>query len=205
MAGTRADAAGGAARSGQAVRRRGERADGVARSRASRRGASGPVAGGPRGGAGAGLAAGAGPDVAAGLTIDLDATVTVAHSEKENAAATWKKTYGLRFRAGRPRPGCPGKAGSNTGADHVSVLDMALAALPPRARPRPGDPACAAVLIRADAAGATHMFAAAVRERGCSFSLGFAIDVQDAVLRVPARAWTRPMTSTASPATARRS
>ncbi|HWM99339.1 MAG TPA: IS1380 family transposase, partial [Streptosporangiaceae bacterium] len=39
-------------------------------------------------------AAGAGPDVAAGLTIDLDATVTVAHSEKENAAATWKKTYG---------------------------------------------------------------------------------------------------------------
>src|SRR5260221_10831410 len=94
-------------------------------------------------------AAGAGPDVAAGLTIDLDATVTVAHSEKENAAATWKKTYGLRFRAGGPRPGRPGNAGSNTAADHVSVLDMALAALPPRARPRPGDPACAAVLIRA--------------------------------------------------------
>ena len=138
-------------------------------------------------------AAGAGPDVAAGLTIDLDATVTVAHSEKENAAATWKKTYGLRFRAGgRPWPGCPGSAGSNTAADHVSVLDMALAALPPRARPRPGDPACAAVLISADAAGATHLFAAAVRERRCSFSLGFAIDeqVQDAVLRVPARAWT---------------
>ena len=68
-------------------------------------------------------AAGAGPDVAAGLTIDLDATVTVAHSEKENAAATWKKTYGLRFRAGRPWPGWPGNAGSNTAADHVSVLD----------------------------------------------------------------------------------
>src|SRR5260221_2551291 len=123
-------------------------------------------------------AAGAGPDVAAGLTIDLDATVTVAHSEKENAAATWKKTYGLRFRAGGPRPGRPGNAGSNTAADHVSVLDMALAALPPRARPRPGDPACAAVLIRADAAGATHLFAAAVRGRRCSFSLGFAIDEQ---------------------------
>jgi hypothetical protein len=40
-------------------------------------------------------AAGAGPDVAAGLTIDLDATITIAHSEKENAAATWKRTYGL--------------------------------------------------------------------------------------------------------------
>jgi hypothetical protein len=40
-------------------------------------------------------AAGAGPDAGAGLTIDLDATVTIAHSEKENAAATWKKTYGF--------------------------------------------------------------------------------------------------------------
>jgi hypothetical protein len=40
-------------------------------------------------------AAGAGPDVSAGLTVDLDATVTIAHSEKPNAAATWKKTYGF--------------------------------------------------------------------------------------------------------------
>jgi hypothetical protein len=40
-------------------------------------------------------AAGAGPDVTAGLVIDLDATITIAHSEKQNAAATWKKTYGL--------------------------------------------------------------------------------------------------------------
>jgi hypothetical protein len=40
------------------------------------------------------------------------------------------------------------------------------------------------VLVRTDAAGATHKFAAALRERGCQFSLGFAIgpDVQDAVL-----------------------
>jgi hypothetical protein len=69
---------------------------------------------------------------------------------------------------------------------------MALAALPGRARPRRGDPGSPAVLIRTDAAGATHVFAAAVRERGCSFSLGFGIDerVQEAVLRVPARAWT---------------
>jgi len=33
-----------------------------------------------------------------------------------------------------------GNAGPNTAADHVKVLDMALAALPARARPRPGDP-----------------------------------------------------------------
>ena len=149
-------------------------------------------------------AAGAGPDVAAGLTIDLDATITIAHSEKQNSAATWKRTYGFHpLLAYLDRPDVsggealagvlrPGNAGSNTAADHVAVLDMALAALPGYARPRPGDPASPQVLIRTDAAGATHKFAAALRERGCGFSLGFTIDetVQDAVLRVPARAWT---------------
>ena len=40
-------------------------------------------------------AAGAGPDVAAGLVIDMDATISIAHSEKQNAAATWKRTYGF--------------------------------------------------------------------------------------------------------------
>ena len=147
-------------------------------------------------------AAGAGPDVAAGLTIDLDATIIVAHSEKQNAAATWKKTYGL-LPACLDRPDVsggealagvlrPGNAGSNTAADHVGVLDMALAVLPQTARPRPSDPGSPAVLVRTDAAGATSVFAAALRERGCGFSLGFAIDeqVQDAIGRVPARAWT---------------
>jgi hypothetical protein len=27
--------------------------------------------------------------------MDLDSTITIAHSEKENAAATWKKTFGF--------------------------------------------------------------------------------------------------------------
>ncbi len=60
--------------------------------------------------------AGAGPDISAGLVIDLDATITVAHSEKQNAAATWKRTYGSTrcwptwtgptSRAVRRWPGC---------------------------------------------------------------------------------------------------
>nr|WP_233599103.1 MULTISPECIES: transposase [unclassified Amycolatopsis] len=33
-------------------------------------------------------AAGAGPDATKGLVIDIDATITIAHSEKENAAKT---------------------------------------------------------------------------------------------------------------------
>src|SRR3954453_7583966 len=36
-------------------------------------------------------AAGPGPHLAQELRPDFDATITIAHSEKENAAATWKK------------------------------------------------------------------------------------------------------------------
>jgi hypothetical protein len=147
-------------------------------------------------------AAGAGPDVTAGLVIDIDATITIAHSEKENAAKTWKKTFGFHpLLAYLDRPDVaggealagilrPGKAGANTAADHIEILTMALAALPAHARPCP-DPGATQVLVRTDAAGATHAFAAAIRDAGCGFSLGFSIaaEVQAAVLATPADAW----------------
>jgi hypothetical protein len=149
-------------------------------------------------------AAGAGPDLTAGLTIDLDATITLAHSEKENAAATWKKTYGFHsLMAYLDRPDVsggealagmlrPGNAGSNTAADHRTVLEMALAALPEHARPRPGDPDSPQVLVRTDSAGATRAFARTLREAGCGFSMGFSLDarVQDAVLTLTEQDWT---------------
>jgi hypothetical protein len=149
-------------------------------------------------------AAGAGPDLAGGLTIDIDATITIAHSEKENSAKTWKKTFGFHpLLAYLDRPDVsggealagilrPGSAGSNTTADHVAILGMALAALPEHARPRPGDEDSPRLLIRTDAAGATHGFAAACRTAGCGYSLGFTIDerVQQAILTVPEKAWT---------------
>jgi hypothetical protein len=118
-------------------------------------------------------AAGAAPNVTAGLVIDIDATITIAHSEKENAAKTWKKTFGFHpLLAYLDRPDVaggealagilrPGKAGSNTAADHVEILAMAMAVLPEYARPRPGDPDSPRVQVRTDAAGATHTFAAA--------------------------------------------
>lgn len=148
-------------------------------------------------------AAGAGPDLTAGLTIDIDATITIAHSDKENAAKTWKKTFGFHpLLAYLDRPDVsggeglagilrPGTAGSNTTADHIEILRMALAALPEHARPRPGDPDSPRVLLRTDAAGATHGFAAACRAAGCEFSLGFTIDehVQAAILTLPEQAW----------------
>jgi hypothetical protein len=149
-------------------------------------------------------AAGAGPDLSEGLTVDIDATITIAHSEKENAAKTWKKTFGFHsLLAYLDRPDVsggeglagilrPGNAGSNTTADHVAILGLALAALPEYARPRPGEPDSPQLLIRTDAAGATYGFAAACRTAGCGYSLGFTIDepVQQAILSVPDDAWT---------------
>jgi len=148
-------------------------------------------------------AAGAGPVVTEGLTIDIDATITIAHSEKINAAKTWKKTFGFHpLLAYLDRPDVsggeglagilrPGNAGSNTTADHVEILGMALAALPDYARPRPGEPDSPQVLIRTDAAGATYGFAAACRDAGCGFSLGWALGehAQAAIAQLPDQAW----------------
>jgi Transposase DDE domain group 1 len=141
-------------------------------------------------------AAGASPARDGWLHIDLDATLTIDHSDnKENAASTWKKTYGHHpLLAFLDRPDIaggealaallrPGNAGSNTAADHVIVLKRALAALPESWRPDPTTPEGPKILVRTDSAGATHAFAAACREHGVGFSLGFPVDarVQDAV------------------------
>lgn len=113
-----------------------------------RRRTFGSYAIGPRERAGTGLGRSAGPDVAAGLVIDIDATITIAHSEKENAAKTWKNLR-VSSAAGLPRPPrClgrealagilrPGTARANTAVDHIEILTMALAALPAHARPSP--------------------------------------------------------------------
>jgi len=76
-----------------------------------------------------------------------------------------------------------GRAGSNTAADHIMVLDQALASLPPGVRPDPDNPQAGKVLVRCDTAGATHDFAAACRTAGAGFSFGYPVDgrVQDAV------------------------
>jgi hypothetical protein len=148
-------------------------------------------------------AAGAGPDLSTELWLDFDATITIAHSDKENAAATWKRTFGfhpLLCFLDRPEVASgealaamlrPGNAGSNTAADHVAVLDLALAQLPEHARPRPQDPHGPRVLARSDSAGATHAFAAGCRERAVGFSFGFPVDarIKQVVDLIPAQCW----------------
>ena len=153
-------------------------------------------------------AAGAGPQLDEQLCLDFDATITIAHSEKENAAATWKRTFGFHpllcfldrpdIAGGEALAGLlrKGNAGSNTAADHVRVLDMALQSLPEHARPRPGTPPGTwqgqRLLARSDSAGATHTFAAACADRGVEFSFGFPVDarVQAIVDTLGADAWT---------------
>ena len=141
-------------------------------------------------------AAGAAPPPGQWLHIDIDATITIDHSDnKEGAAATWKKTWGhhslLAFldrpeiADGEALTGLlrPGNAGSNTAADHITVLGWALESLPEDYRPDPDDPGAQQILVRCDSAGATHDFAETCRARGVGFSFGYAVDarVQDAV------------------------
>jgi hypothetical protein len=148
-------------------------------------------------------AAGAGPDLSQELRLDFDATITIAHSDKEEAAPTFKRTFGHHsllcfldrpeIASGEGLAGLlrPGNAGSNTAADHITVLDLAIANLPPNARPRPGGPGCPRLLARSDCAGATHAFAAACRSRGVGFSFGFPVDarVQKIVDLIPDQCW----------------
>ncbi|GAA3368416.1 hypothetical protein GCM10020367_06660 [Streptomyces sannanensis] len=90
-----------------------------------------------------------------GLVLDIDATLVTCHSEKEQAAATYKRGFGyhpmLCFleNTGEALAGMlrPGNAGANTAADHITVLNAALAQIPDAHRH--GTP----ILIRADSAG----------------------------------------------------
>jgi len=120
--------------------------------------------------------------------MDVDAGLLTAHSEKEGEAPTYKHGFGFHpllvfldrpdVSGGEALAGIlrPGNAGSNAAADHLTVLDLALAQLPEHARPTPGVPDGPQVLIRADSAGVTHAFLAGCRERAGRYSVGLRRD-----------------------------
>ncbi|MDP1803753.1 MAG: IS1380 family transposase [Acidimicrobiales bacterium] len=140
----------------------------------------------------------------ASVTLDFDATLVDAHSEKQYAKPTYKRGFGFHplgvwcdetteFLAGMLRPG---NAGANNAADHVKMLDAALAQLPPqwRAGHAPGDhrdSVAHPILVRADSAGATHGFVDALVARNIGFSIGFDVDgrVRDALMLVQEEDW----------------
>jgi hypothetical protein len=84
----------------------------------------------------------------------------------------------------------PGNAGSNTYADHITVLTAAIAQVPPAHRRK--------LLVRADGAGSSHELLDwltgqdAKRGRSVDYSVGFAVteQVRTAITQVPAKAWT---------------
>ena len=115
--------------------------------------------------------------------LDIDASLVEIHSEnKEGSAPTYKKGFGfhpilcLADATGEALSGLlrPGNAGSNTVADHVSVLDAALTQLPAsvQAGHRPGDDASLVerpVVVRTDSAGSTAGFVTALHHRNIGF------------------------------------
>ena len=110
------------------------------------------------------------------VTVDVDATLVAAHSEKEDAAATFKRGFGLHpigawVDHGGPSSSGealavllrPGNAGANDAADHETVLGLALEQLPETHRGR--------VLVRADGGGGTKRFRGHVTGLGLQYSV----------------------------------
>jgi hypothetical protein len=132
------------------------------------------------------------------ITLDFDAQLLECHTEKEAAAAHRKGGFGFHplhcflDETGEHLAGLlrPGNAGSNTAVDHVAVLDAALAQLPASVQDRECDDPLP-ILARADAAGATHAFADALRARTIRFSLGYYVDerVGEAALALAKKRW----------------
>ncbi|GAB3808118.1 IS1380-like element ISMsm3 family transposase [Micromonospora zhanjiangensis] len=140
----------------------------------------------------------AGRDVEAGVVVlDVDATLLVAHSEKEGADKTYKRTFGFHpllvtcdntgeMLAIQLRPG---NAGANTAADHLHVLGEAFAQVPAAHRRH--------LLVRADSAGATHAVLDWLttqdvkRGRTVEYSIGWSIGEAErqAITGVPTSAW----------------
>ena len=135
-------------------------------------------------------------DAAHPLVIDIDATLVTAHSEKENAAPTFKRGFGFHplcafVDHGPTGTGEPlavllraGNAGSNTAKDHLQVISDALAQIP---GPRRGK----SILVRIDGAGGSHQVIEALTRRRLAYSVGFTLppNTPDLLRLIPERVW----------------
>jgi hypothetical protein len=139
-------------------------------------------------------------DAAHPLVIDVDATLVTAHSDKQGAAPTFKRGFGHHplwafcdhgpDGTGEPLAALlrPGNAGSNTAADHITVIRAALRQLPGH---RPGNRAGRKVLIRIDGAGASHELLDWLAGQRLSYSVGFGLSqhLVDQLAALPASDW----------------
>jgi hypothetical protein len=129
------------------------------------------------------------------VIVDLDSTLVSAHSDKELAQPTFKRTFGfspmcafvdhgehgtgeplvLQLRAGTASPWDK--------ADHIAVLDAALRQLPEHERGQ--------VLVRTDSGGCSKAFLHHITDAGLEYSIGFPAHetVKTALEAIPAQAW----------------
>ena len=136
------------------------------------------------------------------VTIEVDATLIASHSEKEGAAGTFKGGYGFHpilaycDETGEALAAVlrPGNAGSNTAADHVAVIQDALAQVPAELIET------IEILVRTDSAGATHEVMDFCREHRLRFTAGYELTdpVRAAIVKIPEHAWVSALASDGS-------
>lgn len=133
------------------------------------------------------------------LVIDVDATLVTAHSDKEQAKPTFKRGYGFHplcafvdhgpTGTGEPLALLlrPGNAGSNTAADHITVLRDAFKQLPGLPGTRPGK----TVLVRLDGAGHSHSLLDWLTAQRVQYSVGWTLpgDTGELIEKIPAKVW----------------
>lgn len=136
-------------------------------------------------------------DLGKTIVIRLDASIVIAHSDKIGAKGTFKGTYGHHpLLATCDNTGellvvmlREGNAGSNTGSDHVTVLDAAIRQIPAAHRRD--------LLVTIDGAGAGHQIVdhlTALNARSghkVDYSVGFDLDerARAAISLLPASIW----------------
>jgi len=133
--------------------------------------------------------------------------------EKQDATGTWKKGFGhhpMLAHADHGQDGTgehlaallrPGNAGSNTAADHVTTLDLALEQIPAALR-EPDRRGRVPVLVRTDSGGASHAFTDHITGHGMEFSIGANLenfDTVGALAALPPQAWRRAVQSDGLP------
>jgi len=143
-------------------------------------------------------------DIDGVIAIRIDATLITSYSDKQCAAGNFKGGYGFHpltawcdntgeLLAILPRTG---SAGSNTAADHIAIIDAAIAAIPAKYRRR--------LLITIDGAGSTHEVLdhiTALNTRTgfrVEYSVGFDLDVRvrNAIALLPEHVWSAALDAT---------
>ncbi len=141
------------------------------------------------------LAGSAGSRDGGQVVVDIDSTLVTAHSDKERAEPTHKRTFGfapmcafvdhgeqgsgetltLQLRSGKASPWDK--------ADHIEALGLALAQLPEHERGQ--------VLVRADSGGCSKAFLHHITDLGLEYSVGYPAHetVKAAIEAIPAQAW----------------